>query len=107
MSDNTTTVRASDLDRLEDQTDWERLEELTDEEIEQAVEDDPDQVMLDKEWFERARLVTPSSEKTRITIRLDEEIVDHFKREGKGYQSRINDVLRAYVLSKEMSDEEE
>lgn len=43
MSDDTTTVKASELDRLEDRTDWERVRHLSDEEIEQAVDDDPDQ----------------------------------------------------------------
>lgn len=107
MSDDVTRVNSSELDRLEDRTDWERLETLSDEEIRAAVEDDPDQVMLDEEWFERARLVAPSSEKKRITIRLDEDIVEFFKREGKGYQSRINDVLKAYVLSRELNEKDQ
>jgi uncharacterized protein (DUF4415 family) len=105
MSDNTTSVKASELDRLEDRTDWERIRSLSDEEIEQAVENDPDQIMLDKEWFERARLVTPESEKKRIAIRLDDDIVDFFKQQGRGYQTRINKVLRAYMVAQKMKDE--
>lgn len=105
MSENTTTVKSSELDRHESDTDWERVRELSDEEIEAAVENDPDQVMLDREWFERARLVTPTAEKKRITIRLDEDVIEHFKREGKGYQSRINSVLKAYVLAQQMESE--
>jgi uncharacterized protein (DUF4415 family) len=79
MSDDITTVKASEVDRLDDHTDWERVRNLSDEEIEQAVDDDPDQVMLDKEWFERAKLVTPETEKKRITIRLDDDIVAFLK----------------------------
>lgn len=105
MRDDTTNVKASELDRLEDRTDWERVRSLTDEEIKQAVEDDPDQMMLDKEWFERARLVTPEAEKKRITIRLDDDIVDYFKQQRRGYQTRINKVLRAYVVTQQMKDE--
>jgi len=106
MSEHSTKVKASELDRLEDRTDWDRLQELTDEEIEDAVEEDPDQILLDKEWFERAKLVTPESEKKRITIRLDNDIVDFFKAKGPGYQTRINKALRAYVLAKQMEKDE-
>ncbi len=35
--------------------------------------------------------------KKQLTLRLDEEIVDFFKTEGDGYQTRINALLRAYV----------
>ena len=91
---------AEELKELESHTDWKTLREKTDEEIEQDVREDPDAVLLDEEWFEKAKLVVPSSEKKRITIRVDEDIVEHFKQGGPGYQSRINDVLRAYVTSK-------
>ena len=41
----------------------------------------------------------PSSEKERITIRLDADILEFFRSEGSGYQSRINKVLREYVAA--------
>jgi uncharacterized protein (DUF4415 family) len=107
MSEEPTVVSASELDRHESDTDWDRVRTLTDEEIERAVEADPDQIMLDREWFERAQLVAPSAEKERITIRLDEDIVDFFKSQGSGYQTRINAVLRAYVLSQKLEETEE
>lgn len=106
MSDSTTNVPSEELDQLESKTDWERVRERSDEEIEEAVENDPDAMMLDEEWFEKARLVVPTAEKKRITIRLDEDIVEHFKREGKGYQSRINAVLKAYVLAQKLKEAE-
>jgi uncharacterized protein (DUF4415 family) len=103
MSEKRTTVVSDDeLSDMEDQTDWEALQEKTDEDIERAVREDPDTVLLDEEWFEKAKLVVPASDKQRITIRLDEDIVEHFKQGGPGYQSRINDVLRAYVTSKRL-----
>ncbi|WP_251923394.1 BrnA antitoxin family protein [Salinibacter ruber] len=101
----TTIVSDEDLEEMDDHTDWETLQEKTEEEIEQAVLEDPDAALLDEEWFEKAKLVVPASDKERITIRLDEDIVEHFKQGGPGYQSRINDVLRAYVTSKRMEGE--
>ncbi len=49
------------------------------------------------EWFARARLVTPAERKHQLTIRLDGDVVEWFKAQGKGYQTHINAVLREYV----------
>ena len=37
------------------------------------------------------------SHKVHVSMRLDDEIIDFFKKDGQGYQSRINAVLKAYV----------
>lgn len=36
-------------------------------------------------------------EKQSITIRLDVDVLDWFKRQGRGYQTRINKLLRSYM----------
>jgi len=94
MSEDVTKVTLEDAKQAESKTDWERVEELTDEDIHEAVEEDPDTYLLDDDWFETAEFVMPSSEKERITIRLDADILEFFRSEGSGYQSRINKVLR-------------
>ena len=53
---------------------------------------------LDDVFFETAELVTPSA-KTQITVRLDNDVLAWFRGEGKGYQTRMNAVLKAYVES--------
>jgi uncharacterized protein (DUF4415 family) len=98
---------ADKLSEMESRTDWERVDALTDEEIERAVADDPDAQLLDAEWFQMADLIVPTSDKTRVTIRLDADIVDYFKAQGRGYQTRINDVLKAYVLSQRLKEQRE
>ncbi len=35
--------------------------------------------------------------KRSITIRLDDEIIDYFKEFGRGYQTRINSILREHI----------
>jgi len=35
--------------------------------------------------------------KASVCIRLDQEVLDWFKAQGKGYQTRINALLRAYM----------
>ena len=34
--------------------------------------------------------------KELVTLRLDRDVLDSFRKAGKGYQTRINAVLRAY-----------
>jgi uncharacterized protein (DUF4415 family) len=38
--------------------------------------------------------------KQQLTLRLDADVIDWFRREGTGYQSRMNAVLREYVSRK-------
>jgi uncharacterized protein (DUF4415 family) len=50
----------------------------------------------------RGAVVSPSAGKTRITIRLDDEVIEWFKREvdeagGGNYQTLINRALREYI----------
>lgn len=97
MKNDSTTKRYKLGDRTGDMTDWARVDALTDADIEKAVAEDPDAApLLDEEWFAKARLLYPQ-EKAAISIRLDQDIVDYFKSQGRGYQTRINAVLRAYM----------
>jgi uncharacterized protein (DUF4415 family) len=75
-------------------TDWARVDALTDEEIEASIRDDPDAPpLVDEEWFATATLVMPKA-KEQISIRLDRDILEHFRRYPR-YQTRINAILRA------------
>jgi uncharacterized protein (DUF4415 family) len=75
-------------------TDWARVDVLTDEEIEAAVQDDPDAApIVDEEWFHTATFVMPKP-KERISIRLDADVLEHFRKYPR-YQTRINAILRA------------
>ena len=38
--------------------------------------------------------------KRQVTLRLDEAVVEHFKRGGKGWQTRINETLAAAIKGK-------
>ena len=62
--------------------------------------DENDELMeLDAQWFaeaKRGRPVKPSEQaKRQISIRLDPDILDFYRSTGKGWQTRINDILRA------------
>lgn len=98
-----TRVGLEDILERRGETDTARLEALTDDDIERAVAEDPDAApLLDKEWFETAERIMPPA-KTPVSLRLDRDVLEWFKAQGKGYQSRINAVLRAYMIGKNRS----
>jgi uncharacterized protein (DUF4415 family) len=72
-------------------SDLRRLRNMKDEEIDYS--DSPE---LDEAFFEKAVIVLPQP-KASVSIRLDQEVLDWFKAQGKGYQTRINALLRAYM----------
>ena len=81
---------------MKGKTDWDRVAKLTDAEIDRAIADDPDWAEFkDIDWSEAVLVIPPK--KTAISIRIDEDVLDYFKREGAGYQRRMNAVLRSYV----------
>ncbi len=53
---------------------------------------------LDFDWSEAVLVIPPK--KKPISIRVDEDVLDYFKKEGAGYQRRINAVLRSYMQQK-------
>lgn len=42
--------------------------------------------------------------KKQLTLRLNREVVDYFKLQGKGWQTKINDVLVEYISSHNDND---
>ena len=50
---------------------------------------------LDEDFFKNARVLVPPG-KRQLTIRLDADVLAWLKAQGKGYQSRINAILRMY-----------
>ena len=57
---------------------------------------DPDDAMEEIEWA-TTQLPMPRP-KAHASLRIDADVLDWFKGQGKGYQTRINAVLRSYVL---------
>ena len=83
---------------------------------------DPDAAELDSEWFSSARPAaevvpeiverarrgrgrqrTPTKE--RISIRLDADVLESYRTSGRGWQSRINEVLRQSLLNSEAGED--
>jgi uncharacterized protein (DUF4415 family) len=80
--------------KKQSQTDWERLDAMGDEDID--FSDIPE---LTDAFFKNAVLRLPKP-KAKVCIRLDQDILEWFKSQGKGYQTKINAVLRAFKESR-------
>lgn len=85
--------------RGEDLTDSERLDNLTEDEIERNALDDylesgePD--WTGPVWVGGLPGQVPA--KLQLTLRIDEDVIEWFKSQGKGYQTRMNAVLRQFM----------
>lgn len=72
-------------------SDWKRLDALKDKDIDYS-----DSPALDDSFFERATIELPKP-KDSITLRVDHNVLEWFKQQGRGYQTKMNAVLSAYV----------
>ena len=81
--------------RAESLTDWHKVDAMSDDELEAAIASDDDERDFVPDWT-KAELVLPES-KLSVNLRLEREIVEFFKGQGKGHISRMQAVLKAYV----------
>lgn len=85
--------------RMPETSDWRQIDAQTDGDIRRAILTDTDAAPeAGAAWFKSARVVMPEP-KQAVSLRVDRDVMDWFKRQGRGYQTRINAVLRAYVNS--------
>ncbi len=82
-------------ERGADKGDWAAAAALTPAEIEAAIASDPEEAGQEFDWTQAtAELPQP---KAILNMRIDRDILEFFKSQGKGYQTKINAVLRSYV----------
>lgn len=75
-------------------TDWKRIDAMRDEDID--LSDSPE---LGPDFFANA-ILWPGP-KRQITLRLDPDVLKFFRKQGRGYQTTINAVLRKYMEAQE------
>ena len=77
------------------QTNWKRLRAMRDDDIDYS-----DIPPVSPEMFARGVLrrgLKPVPRKKQLTLRIDADVVEWYKAQGLGYQTRINALLRAYM----------
>jgi len=76
-------------------TNWARIDALREEELDLA--DAPE---VTPEMFAKGVVrvgLKPLPKKSQLTLRIDSDVLRWFKQGGRGYQTRINALLRAYM----------
>ncbi len=66
------------------------IDEIKDEDIDYS-----DIPKLDEEFLQKAVRMSKDVEKTKISLRLDNDVLAWLKEQGRGYQTRANRILRA------------
>jgi uncharacterized protein (DUF4415 family) len=91
------TSRKSKTDELDDtdHTDYERLASMTDEDIDFSEIPEMTPEMFAQAVVRRNFKVIPR--KKQLTLRIDSDVVEWYQKQGPGYQTRINALLRAYM----------
>lgn len=77
------------------ETDWARIDAMTDDDIDYS-----DIPPLTPEMFAKAVVrknfkIVPR--KQQVTLRIDDDVITFFRNLGQGYQTQINQLLRAYM----------
>lgn len=78
-------------------TDWAKLRSASAATIREGIESDPDAHPTDVAFWKDAKVVWPSRKEV-VTMRLDSDLLAWFRRQ-RGYQTRINAILRAYMTA--------
>jgi uncharacterized protein (DUF4415 family) len=90
-----TSTTSKSATKPKSQTDWNRVMRMRDEEIDYS-----DIPKTTPEEFARAvvrRGLKPKPPKEAVSLRLDQDVLEWFRARGKGYQTEINVLLRAYM----------
>ena len=85
--------------RGEDRTDWRKADSVTGEKLEASIRAEGDDIDEELDWTQAvAGIPAP---KDHINIRVDHDVLEWFKASGKGYQTLMNNVLSAFVKSRQ------
>jgi uncharacterized protein (DUF4415 family) len=96
---NMTKFSVSDLEkrtRTKSQTDMARLRDMTEAELEGKIATDPDWSDVPADWYLKAEAAMQRPKKL-FSLRMDADVLDWFKSQGSGYQTRMNAVLRTFM----------
>src|SRR5271170_4964428 len=76
-------------------SDWARAAAMTKEEIEADIASDPDEAGMVVDW--KSVSIELPQPKADLHMRIDRDVLDYCRKTGRGYQPRINAILRSYV----------
>lgn len=88
----------SKIARGEDRTDRKKVDAVTGGRLEASIRIDEDDVRGEPDWTRS--IVGVPVPKDHINIRIDHDVLEWFRSNGRGYQTLMNNVLRAFVQTR-------
>jgi uncharacterized protein (DUF4415 family) len=76
---------------------WNTVNAMSDAQAECNAMADPDNIPGDDMFWDNVDMQEPDTRKVPIHIRVTPDVLEFFKKDGPGYQTRINRVLEQYV----------
>ena len=90
----------SKIARGEDRTDWKKVDAVIGGRLEASIRaDEDDDIRGEPDWTQS--IVGIPVPKDHINIRIDHDVLEWFRSNGKGYQTLMNNVLRAFVQTRQ------
>jgi uncharacterized protein (DUF4415 family) len=90
--------------RGESRSDWEASQRMSQEEVERLADEDDGPL---PEGWESTVMIGLPPRKEPVHIRLDADVLAWFRAHGRGYQTRINAVLRSFVQARQSAETKE
>lgn len=88
--------------RGEDRTNWDKIDATTGSKLEASIRADADDIRGEPDWTQA--IVGIPAPKDHINIRIDHDVLQWFRASGKGYQTLMNNVLRAFVQTRQQRE---
>ena len=85
--------------RGEDRTNWNKIDAVSGTQLEASIRADVDDVRDEPDWMQAIGGIP--APKDHINIRIDHDVLQWFRSNGKGYQTLMNKVLRAFVQTRQ------
>lgn len=82
--------------RRESKTDMARLRQMTEAELEEKIATDTDWNSVPADWHLKAEAMMQRPKKL-LSLRVDADVLEWFRNQGSGYQTRMNAVLRSFM----------
>jgi uncharacterized protein (DUF4415 family) len=92
----------SKIARGEDRTNWRKANSVTAKKLEASIRADVEDIHAEPDWTKS--IMGVPAPKDHINIRVDHDVLEWFKASGRGYQTLMNNVLRAFVQSRQQHD---
>jgi uncharacterized protein (DUF4415 family) len=86
------------LARGEDRTDWAKVARTMKASLAASIDANRDDIAGEPDWTQA--VIGVPGRKEHVSLRIDHDVLEWFRARGRGYQTMMNNVLRAFVQTR-------